>query len=168
MMERSIAMFLSSRNATLGLILAVAAIGMISVPAKASDPAAGTWELNLAKSVFTNIPAPKSETRTYEVTEQQSKMIGKGISSQGDPYLIEFTANRDGKDYPYTGTPTADAISITPVDASTVNWTTKKAGKVVLTGTRVISKDGKVMTISGKGTDAKGQPMEVILVFDKR
>jgi hypothetical protein len=32
----------------------------------------------------------------------------------------------------------------------------------------VISKDGKVMTISGKSTNAKGQPLEVIMVFDKR
>ena len=161
-------MFSSLRTATLALILAVAAIAIISLPAQAGDPAAGTWELNLAKSKFTNAPAPKSETRTYEVTGQQSKMIGKGVNAQGSPYLIEFTANRDGKDYPYTGTPRADTISMTPVDASTVNWTTKKAGKVMLTGTRVISKDGKVMTISGKGTDAKGQPVEMIMVFDKR
>jgi hypothetical protein len=44
----------------------------------------------------------------------------------------------------------------------------KNAGKVVFTGTRVISKDGKVMTISGKGTNAKGEPLEFIMVFDKR
>jgi len=50
----------------------------------------------------------------------------------------------------------------------TVNWTNKKAGKVVITGTRVISKDGKVMTISGKGTNPQGEPMEVVYVFDKR
>ena len=35
-------------------------------------------------------------------------------------------------------------------------------------GTRVISKDGKVMTVSGKGTDAAGKPVESTLVFDKR
>jgi hypothetical protein len=161
-------MFSSLRAATLGLILAAAAIAIISLPAQASDPAAGTWELNLAKSKFTNFPAPKSQTRTYEVTGQQVKMIAKGIDAQGNPTLVQYTANYDGKDYPYTGTPIADTISFTPVDALTANWTTKKAGKVVFTGTRVISKDGKVMTFSGKGTDAKGQPVESIMVFDKR
>ena len=55
-------MFSSLRTATLALILAVAAIAIISLPAQASDPAAGTWELNLAKSKFTNTPAPKSQT----------------------------------------------------------------------------------------------------------
>jgi hypothetical protein len=161
-------MFSSLRTATLALILAVAAIAIISLPAQASDPAAGTWELNLAKSKFTNIPALKSQTRTYEVTGQQEKMIAKGIDAQGNPTLIQFTANRDGKDYPYEGWSPADTISLTSVDASTVNYTNKKAGKVVVTGTRVISKDGKVMTLSGKGTDSKGQPWEVNMVFDKR
>ena len=161
-------MFLPLRTATLGLIFAIAGIAIISLPAYASDPLAGTWELNLEKSKYSPGPPPKSQTRTYEVTGQQEKMIAKGIDAQGNPTLVQFTANFDGKDYPYTGTPSADTISMTPVDASTVNWTTKKAGKVMLTGTRVISKDGKVMTISGKGTDAKGQPFEIIYVFDKR
>ena len=58
-------MFSSLRTATLALILAAAAIAIISLPAQASDPEAGTWELNLAKSTFTNIPAPKSQTRTF-------------------------------------------------------------------------------------------------------
>jgi hypothetical protein len=68
-------MFSSLRTATLALILAAAAIAIITLPAQASDPLAGTWELNLAKSKFTNIPALKSQTRTYEVTGQQEKMI---------------------------------------------------------------------------------------------
>jgi len=61
-----------------------------------------------------------------------------------------------------------DSISITSVDALTSNYTHKKAGKLVGGGTRVISKDGKTMTISFKGTDSKGQPVEAIFFFDKR
>jgi hypothetical protein len=66
-------MFLSLRKATLGLILAIAAIGIISLSAYASDPLTGTWELNLEKSKFSPGPPPKSQTRTYEVTGQQEK-----------------------------------------------------------------------------------------------
>jgi CTP-dependent riboflavin kinase len=39
---------------------------------------------------------------------------------------------------------------------------------VFATGTRVISKDGKVMTITTKGTNAKGQAFNDVEVFDKR
>jgi len=161
-------MSLPWRTATLGLILATATVSIISLSAQASDPLAGTWELNLAKSKFSPGPPPKSQTRTYEVTGQQEKMIAKGIDAEGKPTLFQFTANRDGKDYPYTGRPIIDMISLTPVDPFTTTFTDKKAGKVVFTGTRVISKDGKMMTISGKGTNPKGQPVENIVVFDKR
>jgi hypothetical protein len=79
----------------------------------------------------------------------------------------EFTVIRDGKDYPYKQ-PQADMISLTSVDATTTKFVLKKEGKEVGTGTRVISKDGKTMTLSGKGTDAAGKPVESTLVFDKR
>jgi len=161
-------MFSSLRAATLRLILAAATVVIISLPVQASDPVTGTWELNLAKSKFTNFLAPKSQTRTYEVTGQQEKMIAKGIDAQGNPTLVQFTANRDGKDYPYEGWAGADTISLTPVDPLTANYTHKKAGKVVGGGTRAISKDGKTMTVSFKGTDPKGQPLEIVWVFDKR
>ena len=156
------------RTATLGLILAFAAIAIISLPVQAGDPLAGTWELNVAKSTYSPGPPPKGETRTYEVTGQQEKMTARRIVGEGTPTLIQFTASRDGKDYPYEGWSRADTISLTPVDTFTATWTMKKAGVVVLTGTRVLSKDGKIMTISSKGADALGQPWERTEVFDKR
>lgn len=161
-------MSLPWRTATLGLIVATATASIISVSAQAGDPLAGTWELNLAKSKFSPGPPPKSQTRTYEVTGQQEKMIGRGLNAEGKPTLVQFTANRDGKDYPYTGAPSFDTISLTHVDSLTLTYTLKRAGKVTINGTRVISKDGKTMTISSKGTNPKGQPVENILVFDKR
>jgi len=161
-------MSLPWRTATLGLILATATASIISLSAQASDPLAGTWELNLAKSKFSPGPPPKSQTRTYEVTGQQEKMTAKGINAEGKPTSRQFTANRDGKDYPYTDSPIADTVALTPVDTFTTTFTEKRAGNVAITGTRVISKDGKMMTISAKGTDAKGQPAEGVLVFDKR
>ena len=89
-------MFLLLRTATRALIFTVAAVTNISLSAQAVDPLAGTWELNLAKSKFTNIPAPKSETRTYEVTGQQEKMTAERINAEGQLAVSQFTANRDG------------------------------------------------------------------------
>jgi hypothetical protein len=155
---------------TLGLILATATLSMVSLSAQTSDPLAGRWELNLGKSKFSPGPPPKSEseTRTYDETGQQEKMIAKGMDAEGKPTLIQFTATRDGKDYPYTGSPIIDTVSLTPVDTFTLTFATKKDGKVAFTGTRVISKDGKMMTLSSKGTNPKGQPVENTAVFDKR
>jgi len=62
----------------------------------------------------------------------------------------------------------ADALSLTRIDAFTVAFTQKRAGKVVMTGTRTISRDGKVMTLTNKGINAKGQAINDVEVFDKR
>jgi hypothetical protein len=75
--------------------------------------------------------------------------------------------NYDGKDRPQSGNPDADTLSLKRIDAYNVEFSQKRAGKVVSTGTRTISKDGKTMTITTKGTDAKGQVINTVEVFEK-
>ena len=182
----------------LTFVCAVTLIAMLPVGqawAQSSDPAIGKWELNLAKSQFHPGPAPRAQTRTYEILAAVRKlrvagvdaegkaivvefpvpygtgvvrMTAKEIDAEGKPTLMEYTAIYDGKDYPFIGNPNADTISLKRIDDFTVEATTKKAGKVVSTGRRVISTDGKVMTIAFKGTNAKGQTVNNTLVFDKR
>jgi hypothetical protein len=146
---------------------ALAALG-VHVAAQTADPLIGTWELNIAKSKYNSGPAPKSETRTYVVVGQDIKATSEGVDADGKPTSGQWTVNYDGKDRPATGRPDLDALSVKRIDAFTAEFTQKKAGKVIATGTRVISKDGKVMTITTKGTNAKGQAFNDVEVFDKR
>lgn len=150
------------------IFVAVFAFCSLSVLGQGGHLSAGTWELNVSKSSMTPGPLPKSQTRVYQVTGEQEKSVQKGIGADGKPTLVEFTVTYDGKDYPYTGSPMWDTLAVTRVDDHTASFIQKKSGKVALTGTRVVSKDGKTMTISGKGTDAKGQPTSMLLVLDKR
>ena len=153
---------------TLALATVLAAFGVVHLAAQTADPLVGTWELNIAKSKYSPGPAPKSETRTYVVAGQDIKATLKGVDAEGKPTSAEWTVNTDGKDRPATGFADLDALSLKRIDAFTVEFTQKKAGKVVGTGTRVISKDGKVMTITTKGTNAKGQAFNDVQVFEKR
>ena len=136
--------------------------------AQGTDPSNGTWVLNLEKSKFDPGPAPKSQTRTYEVVGGVVKMSGKGVDAEGKDTQMNFTGSYDGKDFPTTGNPDADTISLKRIDDSTVEATLKRAGKVVSTSTRAISKDGKVLTIKGKGTNAKGEKFQNTMVFDRQ
>ena len=68
-------------------------------------------------------------------------------------------------DHPFQS-PGVDTLALTPVDALTTNFTTKLAGKVMATGNRVLSKDGKAMTLSIKGVNP-AKPMESTMVYDK-
>jgi hypothetical protein len=152
----------------LALVFPALVVGQGRTKSKTADPLVGTWELSIAKSKYNPGPAPKSETRTYVVAGQNIKATSKGVDADGKPTSGQWTVNYDGKDRPATGSPDADALSLKRIDAFTAEFTRKKAGKVVATGTRVISKDGKVMTITTKGTNAKGQAFNDVEVFDKR
>lgn len=161
-------MNLKLRKATLVLMLALVAPILFSLSAEASDPIAGTWSLNLEKSKFNPGPLPKSKTRVYEVTGLQEKMIATTIDAAGKESVQKFTANRDGKDYPFEGWAIADTVSFTPVDTFTAHYTMKKAGVVVVTGTRAVSKDGKIMTFPVKFTTPTGVVVDNLEVFDKK
>ncbi len=154
-----------SRAAALTVML----VGSSGIPflAQAPDPIIGTWDLNVAQSKYSPGPAPKSETRTYVAAGPDVKVTAKGIGSDGKPSSAEWTMSYDGKERPMAGNPDADTLSIQG-DPYKTNFTLKKAGKVVITGTRTISKDGKTMTLTAKGINAAGQTVDEVEVFEKR
>jgi hypothetical protein len=136
--------------------------------AQAPDPVNGTWELNLTKSKFDASTAPKSQTRTIEVAGEQIKYTSKGVDAAGKATSSQFSANFDGKDYPLIGSADSDTISLKRIDRFTHESIQKKAGKVVWRNRRVVSTDGKVMTITALSTNEKGETVTHILVFDKK
>ena len=96
--------------------LIVVGFAGLELLAQATDPLVGTWELNLAKSKFAYGPVPKSSTRTFVQDGDWLKFTNRGIDADGKPYLIQFTARYDGKDYPVTGDPTMDTTSWKRID----------------------------------------------------
>ena len=134
---------------------------------QAADQLIGTWELNVGRSKFSTAP-PRSSTRTYEAVPNGLKFTGREIDATGKPVVGQWIAYYDGKDYPTTGSPHSDTISIRRIDSFTGESVQKKAGKVVARNRRVVSSDGKVMTLTAAGTDAQGQPVTNVWVFDRR
>ena len=153
-------------TAFVGALLAIGSAAIVAAPA--ADPAIGTWKLNVAKSKFSPGPAPKSETRTYAESAQGITLSWKSVGADGKETSVQTTYKIDGKDYPVTGNPNNDSISLKRVDSNNVEFTLKKGGKVVGTGSRSVSKDGKVLTNSSKGTTAKGEALDNTLVFDRQ
>jgi hypothetical protein len=133
------------------------------------SPFFGVWKLDLAKSKYSGEQAPQSATRT--VIEQGSgEMVSvKAIRADGSAVGYSYPSNFDGKDEPISGTPPfgADTIVVKIVDANTHTAIEKKAGKTLVTSRAVVSKDGKVLTISAKGVNAQGQPVNTTTVWDK-
>jgi len=151
-------------------IVALTVVGFagLELLAQASDPANGAWELNLTKSKYASTPAPKSETRTIEVVGDRITFTARAMDADGKTTVSQFTANFDGKEYPLKGNPNYDSISLKRIDRFTTESTTLKAGKVVYRHRRVISADGKVMTLTSQSTNAKGETLTDIQVYDKK
>lgn len=150
---------------TLGVVLGA---GVVSVSAQASDARIGTWKLNVAKSKYSPGPAPQSQTLKVEASGQGEKVTTEGVNTAGTPTMTQYTANFDGKDYPLTGSQNADKVSLKRIDARTTERTYKKGDKVVLTFTQVVSQDGKTMTTTVKGTNAQGQAVDNVTVYEKQ
>ena len=134
----------------------------------AADPVVGTWKLNTAKSKYTPGPVPKSATVTYEETADGIKRTGESVDAEGKTTSFTYTAKYDGKDYPVSGTDLYDTIAPKRINDHTIAATLKKSGKVVHIARRVVSKDGKVMTITMTGKDAKGGKVHNVAVYEKQ
>jgi hypothetical protein len=156
------------RSITAKLVIGVAitAIGVFG-----ADSILGTWKYNAAKSKTTSTSTNpiKSLTSVLEATPDGGvKMTRTGQLADGTPVSYSFTFKYDGKEYPVTGAP-FDTISIKRIDANTTSFETRKTGgKYHSTGRTVISKDGKTLTQTSKGTDAEGKPVASTTVADKQ
>jgi hypothetical protein len=150
---------------TLGVVLGA---GIVSVSAQESDARIGTWRLNVAKSKYSPGSGPQSLTVKVEASGQGEKVTSEGVNAAGTPTMTQYTANFDGKDYPLTGSQNADKVSLKRIDARTTERTDKKGDTVVITRTRVVSQDGKTMTVTEKGTNAQGQAVDNVVVFEKQ
>ena len=80
---------------------------------------------------------------------------------------VGYTAKFDGKDYPVTGSPYGDTVTLKRVDSHTVEAIVKKDGKVVLVDRRLVSNDRKVLTITQTGMSPNGRSMYNVLVYDR-
>ena len=159
------------RTLTLGVVLALGAVlgaDIANLSAQASDPRIGTWKLNVAKSKYSPGPAPQALTVKVEPSGQGEKVTTEFVNADGTRTTTEYTANFDGKDYPLTGSQIADTVSLKRSNARTTVRTDKKGGKVAQTLRRVVSKDGKTMTVTTKGTNAQGQAVNNVAVFEKQ
>lgn len=87
----------------------------------------------------------------------------------GAAQQFSYTTSLDGKDSPITGNnPNADAIAVKRIDATTLEAVNKRGGKVTTTQRNVVSADGKTRTVTTTGTDAQGQKVNNVAVFEKQ
>jgi hypothetical protein len=140
------------------LVLALAIVAM------AADPFNGVWILNLAKSQYPAM-APKSLTMTIRSNDAGFTQIMDGITADGKPFHDEWTGKADGKDYPEKS---SNTMAIKRIDSNSVSSVAKQNGKETGSGGAVISKDGKILTMTIRDKTPDGKDVTIINIFDRR
>jgi hypothetical protein len=151
----------------LSLIL-LAAVFFAS-PAFAADPIVGTWNLNVAKSKFSAGAALTAGTRVYTEANGLYTLDQKLAGADGKEisFRIQY---RDGTEVKETtaGLASTDTTLGKKIDANTWDFDLKKDGKVVGHVHRVVSADGKTLTVHNTGVQVSGRVGDETLVFDKQ
>jgi hypothetical protein len=158
------------KKALPGCVIAILLLSFAAPVLAQEDPFLGTWKLNLAKSKFIPGPARKSETRMVESSPKGMKVSVKRVNADGSTHEFEYTSNLDNKPYPIVGDGPegADSIAANLTSPNTIHSTLKKGTKVIVTSTLTVSADGKVLTITSKGTQADGTSFSNVAVYDKQ
>jgi hypothetical protein len=148
-------------------MLLLAVFGLVGL-LWAADAIVGTWKLNVAKSKVSDPSMmPKTETIKNEAIDNGLKTTFDGVDAKGKPYH-SVSSQYYGKDLPVTGNPDSDTSLITKSDANNYVIVNKKAGKEVERYQIVISKDGKVSTVTDKGKDSKGKEYSATYIYDRQ
>ena len=110
----------------------------------------------------------KSLTIVYQAIDGGVKVTATGERQDGTAINANYSVKYDGKPVPVTGA-TWDTTSMKRVDDNTFTFENQKTGgKYHVTGRSVISKDGKTMTTTVKGTNDEGKPLTATYHYDKQ
>ena len=134
----------------------------------AANPILGTWKMNVAKSKFSPGPAPKSVTSTYTESDGWVVITTDAVSADGTPTKRESRVKADGKEYPFENVYGKGTTVIKQKDP--YNWTSvqKLDGGNTVTTKGMISKDGKTRTQTASGTNAKGEKVHTVTVWERQ
>ena len=149
------------------LSLIVLAGAFFAAPAFAADPIVGTWTLNVTKSKFITGAALTAGTRVYNETNGLYTLEQKltGADGKEKSNRVQY---RDGKDEKQATAGAADTTHAKMVNSNTWDFDLKKDGKVVGHVHRVVSPDGKTLTVHNTGMQLSGAQGDETLVFDKQ
>ncbi len=134
---------------------------------RAADPILGTWQLNLSKSRYDPGPPPRSVTRTYTQDKTGIKAVAITVYRNGNTDTVHYPSDYDGREHPVAGSPDTDGIVMKQVNDLTAESTLMHAGRVIGVTRRTVSKDGKSLVITFKGTGPKGEQVSNTTYYDK-
>jgi len=106
--------------------------------------------------------------RVYTATSDGLQVAIHSVDADGTAHDTGSSFTYDGKPHPVMGPTDYDTIAVTRLGISESKTDLIKSGKVIGHLGRVVSKDGKTMTITVDETNAKGAKVHEVSVWDKQ
>ena len=133
----------------------------------AAEPFAGTWKLNLDKSKYKTGTPPKEQTATIAEAGRDLDVTISGTAADGTATMSHYTVPAQGGEGKIIQSP-YEAVSGKRIGENEREVRYSKGGKVILTTHNTVSADGKTLTVNVNGTNAQGQPVDAVVVYDKQ
>jgi hypothetical protein len=133
-----------------------------------SDTAIGTWKLDMAKSTFGSATPPKGQTRTYTASPNGLHVVIEEEAADGKKTKTDLTVTYDGKPHPASGSPDFDSAASTRIDPYESKADLIRNGKVIGLLRRLVSQDGKTMTINIRIERANGNTETALSVYERQ
>jgi hypothetical protein len=151
---------------TLYVILVALSAGILM----AADAFTGTWKLVPEASLVAKGKAAKGVTAVVTEQGQNLNVAVQGVDPDGKQISVKWSEPMKGGTRTYTqgAPPAGTTITSKRVDANTIDSTTTVNGKQTSTGRAQVSKDGKTITVTTKGTDDKGKAFESKEVYARQ
>lgn len=150
--------------ASLLLMIAMA----FNVAMAADDPFIGKWQLDPAHSKYESGTVPQSMTIAMEATDQGVRYHSETTFSNGRHSTTEYTANYDERlTTVQQDGGVAAPVSLKRIDANTVEAQYERGFKTIATSKRVVSGDGRTMTITTLQTTKDGKTITSVSVFHR-
>jgi len=149
------------------MLVAVAVWLTAAAAVFAANPHLGSWKLNESKSKL--VGGTKNNTVTYtEAKNGMMKLSVEGVDKDGKATHWTWEGKFDGKQYKVKGNTNMDTIAYEMVNDRTNKFTGMKDGKVAVTGTIAVAKDGKSRVVTANDTDANGKKVTDKAYYDKQ
>jgi hypothetical protein len=160
------------KNLLLFVILAALISAAIPVsaatPAGAHDPFAGTWTLNAQRSKYPGGACPKRMVIVMEPAGAGIRYHSETTYANGSSARAEYTADYSGREAIVTGsTGLLLPVSLKRIDQNTVVASYTRGLQVMATSKRVVSQDGRVMTVTTISPDKAGKKIASVGVYEK-
>ena len=124
----------------------------------------GTWRLVVVKSKYSPGPAPRSETRSYARGPEGLNATVTRVYANGHAETITYLANMDSVN-PVRGATEYDTVRLKRITDYESEAVLAHAEVIFGIARRVVSRDGKIMTISFRRESQK--PVYNYAVYEK-